>query len=435
VNPFFSLFKAAIDKTIDSKKAVANQLDKVKKSETISQFSSYYKKNETEINKVVVFGRSTMNQVNNLLTMEKEKKTVFTYVNTAVDIKDVFVRSFEKDKEKEKAKKEPAWHEKYSSSWAVIPRHWYSSTKEMFEKAYPEYIIYEPYSWSKDMDEGSIQYVRASDNELTNSVRPRVFVKDDIAILWSGGDMWADKDCVDKVYEMIRELAWVQLQNRAEQVILHNSYQIQPLASEDLIASKKAQEVSDYLARYLNKGYNRSILFYGPPGTGKSNIVKNVAKNLARTCFRIKMRDAASNWNVILNWLRVMRPDIVMIEDIDHDDVDGSSILNVLENVTKYSKLLLATANQVSKLNDAMVRPERFDELIEITRMEEEVLLGIVGGDQEILEIVRDFPIASTLEFMKRVDVIGKAEAIRTMDDIKIRLKNSNKRYSCKLEV
>lgn len=161
---------------------------------------------------------------------------------------------------------------------------------------------------------------------------------------------------------------------------------------------------------YHEKGipYQLGILLYGPPGTGKTSLIRAIASHLnyplyyVPTMKMIKLEEAFE---------RLKEKSIVVIEDIDcqifthsRDDeeeneakplkakqnennkrlkslksdlglVGLSEILNTLDGFAGVDgRILIATTNHIEKLDQALIRPGRFDMKIEIGYVNKEIL-------------------------------------------------------------
>lgn len=423
-NSVFNLFKRTIDSTVSGKKAIAEKLKKFNENPTLIEFKEYYENNEDEIDRITEFGRSAMNYVQSLLHEDEKKRNVISYIRCADHVKTSFFENFQKE---EKPLKQ--WSDQFCTNWVTI-NSFFAFVGPIIEKKYKNKVLVEPYKFEESKKKSK------HDDDIGVEIRPRCYIseEDDTIILWANGGICCSRTSVENTKKLIRELAWEFWENSCTGHMTGvGSFTIGATKEDNFITSKKATEFSIHLDKFLKKGYSRSILFYGPPGTGKSNAVRNIASNLGTTTLRLNFSDISSVKPFLIEFLSIVKPDVIILEDIDHGDSSGERVLLLLELMNKNCKLLLATANDVSKLNDAIVRPERFDELHEIRTMDEEVLMGIVRGDAEIFNIVKDFPIVSTIELMKRVDVLGKEEALKSINDITQRLKNIDKRYQCKL--
>lgn len=158
--------------------------------------------------------------------------------------------------------------------------------------------------------------------------------------------------------------------------------------------------------------------------SGKSNLVKGISFCLGSKSIRFTELENLNN-SFVAEMLRALNPDAIILEDIDHNsNEDINDLLDKLEDVNNQKRLIFATANEVSKLDNALLRPGRFDEVMEINKLDEEILKALVNDDAELLEITRNFPVAFTVELLKRIKVLGKEKALANMDDITARIEN-----------
>lgn len=138
--------------------------------------------------------------------------------------------------------------------------------------------------------------------------------------------------------------------------------------------------------------YRLGILLYGPPGTGKSSLIRVLA-----TEFNLPINNI-SDFNSF-NLHGVETKSINVIEDIDSYDevkerdpeyeIDGpiiidqkskgainiANILNILDGIaSKDNYLIIATTNHIDKLDQALIRPGRFDIKIELGYIDMDML-------------------------------------------------------------
>lgn len=197
--------------------------------------------------------------------------------------------------------------------------------------------------------------------------------------------------------------------------------------------SPRVDEFSQDIMDYLKAGIYRSILFYGPPGSGKSNLVRGISAKLGLKTIRVKdLSDISAD--VIAEVIGLFNPDAIILEDVDSASVDDiSDFLDKMEGFNKAQKLTFGTANRVNGLDDALLRPGRFDQVVEINNLEPEVIRKMVEGDEQLFNLVKGYPAAFTAELMKRVKTKGKEHALANIGDLKARLKKI-KRNNYELE-
>ncbi|MGQ0536356.1 MAG: AAA family ATPase [Methanobacteriota archaeon] len=158
----------------------------------------------------------------------------------------------------------------------------------------------------------------------------------------------------------------------------------------------------------------RGVLLYGPPGCGKTLIGKAVATENKMTFFNISVADILSKWvgeseNMIKAVFRKARenaPSVIFFDEFDalgttrgQQDTSGvnkniiAQILSEMDGIKAlHDVYVLAATNRPDMVDPALLRPGRFDEVIEIPRPNRE-------GAKRIVEIylTDDLPIQREL--------------------------------------
>lgn len=195
----------------------------------------------------------------------------------------------------------------------------------------------------------------------------------------------------------------------------------------------------------------RGVLLYGPPGTGKTMIAKALANEAGIPFFSLQFTDVASRWvhhtaenvKAVLEALdKIEGKKIVFIDEFDNVAVSreefpptpggGSSkkaneILNpLLEYMdgfrSTYNTIFVAATNRKDDVDEAMLRPGRFDrqyyirppqgeELldiyrVQIARAEREAGWSLFAGDVDLnalTRLSRGFTGADIAEIIRRV--------------------------------
>ncbi|MCE8423949.1 MAG: AAA family ATPase, partial [Candidatus Methanoperedens sp.] len=146
------------------------------------------------------------------------------------------------------------------------------------------------------------------------------------------------------------------------------------------------------------------ILLYGPPGTGKTLIAKAVARRASARFIRMSGTELVQKYigegarlvRDVFNLAREKAPSIVFIDEIDavgsrrtYDGTTGSSEVNrtmvqLLAELDGFDKRgdvkIIAATNRIDLLDPALLRPGRFDRIIEVP-------LPNAKGRKEILTI------------------------------------------------
>ena len=147
----------------------------------------------------------------------------------------------------------------------------------------------------------------------------------------------------------------------------------------------KHKDAFDYVDIDTPKG----ILLHGPPGTGKTLIAKAVAKMTESNFISIKGPELLSKWvgesekgvREIFRKARLAAPCIIFLDEIDAlvpRRGGGSSDSHVTENVVSqilteidgleelHNVLIIGATNRLDIVDPAILRPGRFDRIIEV---------------------------------------------------------------------
>jgi len=176
------------------------------------------------------------------------------------------------------------------------------------------------------------------------------------------------------------------------------------------------------------------VLLYGAPGTGKTLIAKAVASRAQATFIRMSGSDLIQKFvgegarlvKDVFQMARDKAPTILFIDEIDavggmrtHDGTTGSAEVNrtMLQllaemdgfDATNNVKIIAAT-NRIDLLDPALLRPGRFDRVIEVPLPDEQ-------GRIEILKIhTRKMKLAADVDFER----MAKMTASLSGADIKV---------------
>ncbi len=134
----------------------------------------------------------------------------------------------------------------------------------------------------------------------------------------------------------------------------------------------------------------KGILLYGPPGCGKTLMVRAIAAENDMTFFNVSVADILSKWvgeseritKEIFRQAREKSPSIVFFDEIealfttrgilDTSGVHKNIIAQILSEMDGLIELedvfVIGSTNRPDLLDPALMRPGRFDEIIEIPR-------------------------------------------------------------------
>lgn len=242
------------------------------------------------------------------------------------------------------------------------------------------------------------------------------------------------KEHVDKFNEKIEQYLWKMFEGKS--LVMKRSASTSGYTSFDEdnitfeedtsylpLTSLRASEISENMKKYVKGGCTRSIMLYGPPGTGKSTIARTVVENLGFKSFRIKIEDVSYiNRSSILQAIKVFKPDAIVLDDFDRTH-EQASLLELLEQLHKDIKLVIATVNRRDNLDEALLRPGRFDELILIKSMDQDVVQKVLGEENmDMYQVVKDWPIAFINEYVTRCKYMSRAEAAQSIQELASRV-------------
>ncbi|HKU32320.1 MAG TPA: CDC48 family AAA ATPase [Candidatus Nitrosotalea sp.] len=166
----------------------------------------------------------------------------------------------------------------------------------------------------------------------------------------------------------------------------------------------------------------KGILLYGPPGTGKTLIAKAVAHTTESNFISIKGPELLSKWvgesekgvREVFRKARQASPCIIFLDEMDAlapSRSSGSSDSHVTERIVSqllteidgleelHDVLVIGATNRVDLIDSALLRPGRFDRIIEVPKPDSK-------GRQNIFEIhTKKKPLASSIDFAKLVEM------------------------------
>lgn len=191
------------------------------------------------------------------------------------------------------------------------------------------------------------------------------------------------------------------------------------------LPSKIATEFAVDFKKAINVNENRSLLLYGPPGTGKSTIAQQISNELNLFTIRFKVETLNYDCNILMNTVNVFRPDCVIIDDLDRS-TNQFYLLNALSELHRITPLIIATANNREKLDEAIMRPERFDEIVFVKNLDNDVILKILEDtptSDKIFDLIKNWPIVFIQEYVRRRKWLPEEKAINTIKELADRVK------------
>ena len=180
----------------------------------------------------------------------------------------------------------------------------------------------------------------------------------------------------------------------------------------------KHKEAYDYVDVEAPKG----VLLHGPPGTGKTLIAKALAKMTESNFISIKGPELLSKWvgesekgvREIFRKARQAAPCIIFLDEVDAlvpKRGSGSSDSHVTENIVSqilteidgleelHNVLIIGATNRLDIVDEALLRPGRFDRIIEVGNPDSK-------GRKHIFEIhTKKKPLANNVDIKKLVEI------------------------------
>ena len=180
----------------------------------------------------------------------------------------------------------------------------------------------------------------------------------------------------------------------------------------------KYKEAFDYVDVATPKG----ILLHGPPGTGKTLIAKALAKMTESNFISIKGPELLSKWvgesekgvREIFRKARQVAPCIIFLDEVDAlvpRRGSGGSGSHVTENVVSqilteidgleelHNVLIIGATNRLDIVDEALLRPGRFDRIIEVPNPDSK-------GREQIFKIhTKKKPLADDVNILKLVEL------------------------------
>lgn len=202
--------------------------------------------------------------------------------------------------------------------------------------------------------------------------------------------------------------------------------------AENVIETKSITSLGERVQRFLPYG-TRTYLLVGAPGTGKSTMINHVARQTGLRTLRVQTTDVSTGLDrprysgeesLFLHALiSAVRPDVLIIDDVDRAmHTEQMELLRFLDSARHKIKVLLATANDSSKLIKPLQRPERFDDVIEVGAPDRQVIEQLLGPNADLAHRMTTWPIAYILDFVRRAEVLGSAAARAELDGLERRL-------------
>lgn len=256
--------------------------------------------------------------------------------------------------------------------------------------------------------------------------------------------LYHEKGKKQEITTLLREKIWKYFISKKIHISLQSynddsDYFIIP----EFYSSSKIRKLEDRIEKFLEKNVKRSIILHGPPGAGKTTFAKFISNKKKIKTVRLTIEFFSNEYSLYtggndtekhkmaLDFIKNLQPELLIIDDIDRVDPGRQNeLLTFLEEVPKYCKIVIFSANHKNKITKALLRPGRVDEHYFINGTEEEMLEKILGEeDKDLFPLMKDYPVAYVWEYKKRKEVLGKETARKELDELTERVKENLEEY------
>ncbi len=272
-------------------------------------------------------------------------------------------------------------------------------------------------------------YISSVATGRTNWVNTSGIDKDDLPIASNGIKVQYSEAA--KARNEVCNMIWAMYGGRSLELIADSEDKANIVAvdREPMMTDTTAQ-VIDRVKVYLDNKYSRSILLYGPPGTGKTTTAYSVCKTLGLRTLIIPASISDKHLGNVLQFLKVGKPEAIIFDDFERIRYSQDNLLTLVENLRRNTKLIIATVNDVKKLTRAMIRPGRFDEILEINYIDSKVLENMVGKENEdLFDVMATWPVCFIDEFTTTQKLLGRNAAIERVKELSKRVEYQSEEY------
>lgn len=161
-----------------------------------------------------------------------------------------------------------------------------------------------------------------------------------------------------------------------------------PVGVKELLVEDVTQFISsEEIYKAFNIPYHRGYLFYGPPGTGKTSTITALAAFFQMNVYTLDLT-AIRSANDLNNKIASIDPySVLILEDIDvisaavsreqakSDMLSLNTLLQILDGVhTPHGLIVFMTTNDLSKLDEALIRKGRIDLQLHLDYLDDDQL-------------------------------------------------------------
>lgn len=227
----------------------------------------------------------------------------------------------------------------------------------------------------------------------------------------------------DELIESISQVVWEPYDTGMVSYSPRGLSEVEANITDDIVSTNLIRSVTERVESFIDQG-SRGYMLEGLPGTGKSTCIKYIAQKSNMTCLMLELSsfgafaDMMDYTPAATTVITVMRPDILVIDDIDRVAAEHQPrFLQLLEVAAKYAKVVFVSVNDSGKLIAPLKRPGRLDDHIKVPPLEPEIVRKITDEDDpEVIARMAQWPIAYVVDYRKRVETLGREAALRELD-------------------
>lgn len=207
-------------------------------------------------------------------------------------------------------------------------------------------------------------------------------------------------------------------------------------SADDLHAiatSECTERIVNNYKRAADHGLARSLMLNGPPGTGKSTMAQAIIRQLGYRTLRLCVEDIKEQYvPSVMECVRIFKPEAIIIDDFDRCDHGAQrALLELSEWFLRHARLTIVTVNDKGALDQALIRPGRFDEIVTIRQLDKSSIIAMLGGvaSDALLNRIGAWPVAYINEYRKRLLFMSPADAESSIEELQQRVKKLNQAY------